>query len=568
MPHNEQIGTPEELRSLAAETRKKVTGNKPNLPTYVRPEWLRWMPDLNLLFRLLAGTRTMWQHVREYIRQWRDEDNQVYWIRSRSEQLFEGLGRTLSAAIGMLFAKPPAVVFPEGSAAKGEMEPHFENIDGAGTNFNVFVKRFTEASLRDGDGLILVDFPTGTLDQETGLQREVSSAEEEELGLRPTWARYDRANIRNWQTGRFDNQDVITQVNLYEPVFVADGRFGVRWEHRWRFLHMAPKLANPVDPSAGAIGIQAQWSLIRLLPDKSGDEPEDFQTIGQGVFMDKDGGTFDRLPIAIAYTGKKNAPLVAVPPLLGVAWANLGLWQIATNVRFYLDLVSFPQPTIIGDLAQTSGYDENGIRISVPGKLKIGPMVAVHLTAGDADSPPSSYTFTTPTADGFVPNENAMRRKREDIAALGMSFLDRDKRAAETAEAKRLDATAENATLATAAQGIDDAVDEAMRVHAQYLGFSREESPTVTLNRDFDQNVMDAQMMSAWISGVEKAGLPPRILLEAWKAGGQIPDGVDLEELEQEMLANQAAKEAEEQMERERQLALMTTPTPTGEEDG
>jgi hypothetical protein len=90
----------------------------------------------------------------------------------------------------------------------------------------------------------------------------------------------------------------------------------------------------------------------------------------------------------------------------------------------------------------------------------------------------------------------------------------------------------------------------------------------VTLNRDFDQNVMDAQMMSAWISGVEKAGLPPRILLEAWKAGGQIPDGVDLEELEQEMLANQAAKEAEEQMERERQLALMTTPTPTGEEDG
>ena len=161
-----------------------------------------------------------------------------------------------------------------------------------------------------------------------------------ELGLRPTWARYDRANVRNWQTGRFDNQDVITQVNLYEPLFVRDGIFGVRWEHRWRFLQLAPKLANPTDPTSEQMGIQAQWSLIRLLPDKSGAEPEDFQTLGRGVFMDKDGGTFDRLPIAVAYTGKKVAPLVAVPPLMGVAWANLGLWQIATNVRFYLDLVS------------------------------------------------------------------------------------------------------------------------------------------------------------------------------------------------------------------------------------
>ncbi len=558
MPHNELIGTPEELQQISSTTRMNVTSNKPNLPTYVRPEWLRWMPDLNLVFRILAGTRTMWQHVREYIRQWADEDNKVYWIRARSEQLFEGLGRTLSAAIGMLFAKPPAVVFPDNSPAEPVMTPHFENIDGAGTNFNVFTKRFTEASLRDGFGLILVDFPTGIIDQETGLPREVSSAEEEELGLRPTWARYDRANVRNWQTGRFDNQDVITQVNLYEPLFVRDGLFGVRWEHRWRFLQLVPKLSNPADPTSESVGIQAQWSLIRLLPNKSGDEPEDFQTLGRGVFMDKDGGTFDRLPIAIAYTGKKNAPLVAVPPLLGVAWANLGLWQIATNVRFYLDLVSFPQPTIIGDLNTVSGLDENGNRITIPGKLKIGPMVAVHLTAGDADSPPSSYTFTTPSSDGFVPNEKAMQRKREDIASLGMSFLDRDKRAAETAEAKRLDATAENATLATAAQGIDDAETEAMRIHGQYLGFAREETPTVTLNRDFEQTVMDAQMMEAWISGVEKAGLPPRILLEAWQAGGQIPDGVDLAELEQEMMANQAAREAAEAVEREERMAQLT----------
>ena len=148
-----------------------------------------------------------------------------------------------------------------------------------------------------------------------------------------------------------------------------------------------------------------------------------------------------------------------------------------------------------------------------------------------------------------------------------MSFLDRDKRAAETAEAKRLDATAENATLATAAQGLDDAESEALRIHAQYLGFAKEEAPTVTLNRDFESTVMDAQMMQAWISGVEKAGLPPRILLEAWKAGGQIPEGVDLEELEREMMANQAAKEAAEAAEREERMAQLESAAASTEGD-
>ncbi len=552
--------------------KRKSVSEDGNLPNYVRPEWVRWLPDLNLIFRLLGGTRVMWEFAWNYIRKWTDEEIDTYVIRSKIEQVFEGLGRTISAAIGMLFAKPPEIEYPEGSPAEGLIDPLWtENIDGAGTSGDVFLKRFSYASIRDGTGLILVDFPAHGIDEEGNIIEINAADEENDLGLRPTWARYDRDNIRNWLVANIDNQEVTTQVSLFEPANVPDGIWGVRVEERWRILTLRKILDNE-EEIFGGFSIQAHWTLWRLLPEKEGMEITDYEVVSEGVFTNKDGEIANRLPIGVAYTGQKIGPFVAVPPLLGVAWANLGLWQIASNLRFYLDLVCFPQPTVIGDLADDAGFDEDGNRIGVPGNLKVGPMVAVHLTSGDADSGPSEYKFTVPPSEGFEPNERAMVRKREDMAALGMSFLDRDKRMAETAEAKRLDAAAENATLATAATEIDNASNEAMKWTAWYFGLESEQAPVISLNKDFESTTMSPQMMMAWISGVEKADLPPHVLLEALKRGGLIPKGVDIEELEREMMAIQAAREEAEQAQRDAESAerliaqSQQTPPDEGEE--
>ena len=150
------------------------------------------------------------------------------------------------------------------------------------------------------------------------------------------------------------------------------------------------------------------------------------------------------------------------------------------------------------------------------------------------------------------------------MAAQGMSFLAKDKRVQETAEAKRLDATAENASLATAAQGIDDAVNKALEYHAWFLGEDDGETPVFTLNRDFEATVMDSAVMLAYVGAVANAGFPPRLLLEAWKDGGRIAPEVDLEELEFEMMAQQAA--IEEQAREERMARLEAGPPPEDDE--
>src|SRR3990167_11090382 len=117
--------------------------NDPSLPSYVRPEVMALKPDLDMMADLIAGTRRIWDRARvaKYLRKWKDEAQEVYDIRRECESVFEGLSRTLSACVGMLFAKPPAVVW---NASETAMQEHWQNLDGMGTAGPVLAKRFSE----------------------------------------------------------------------------------------------------------------------------------------------------------------------------------------------------------------------------------------------------------------------------------------------------------------------------------------------------------------------------------------------------------------------------------------
>lgn len=496
---------------------------------YVRPELVAVQPDLNLMAHLLAGTRKMWEHAQTYIRQWADEDPNIWQIRSKCEEVFEGLGRTLSAAVGMVFARDPTI---EWNAGEAEMQQDWENIDGAGTAGPVFIKRFTERALQDGVGLILVDFPPRRKDPVTKELLLITPEEEQQFFLRPTWARYPRANVLNWRTGKLDNREIITQLTLYEPTVVPDGIYGVKTVERYRVLQVIEQ--------------GAAWTVWEKI--KETNQITDFKYVNGSFFYNNAGEIAPALPIGIAHTGRSDQQLVATVPLLGVAWSNLGHWQISTNHRFNLDLACFAQPVVVGEFADEPGADGE----LVPGELKIGPVMTIHLKGEDA-----SFEWAAPPTDAFEPTGKAIEQKERHMAKLGMSFLASDTRAPETAEAKRLDATAENATLATGVQGVDDAVNQAFKWDAWYRGIPEEQAPTFALNRDFESIAMDASTMAVYVDAVAKAGFPIMMLLEAWQAGGRIHPDVDLNDLELEMMAARAAEQERKQQEAEERMALM-----------
>ena len=467
----------------------------PSKPDYVRPEVILAKPDLDLIHDLLGGTRVMHDNAGAYIPKWKDESDTVWLKRAKCEQVYEGLGRTLSAAVGKVFAVPPKLTAP---VMEAEIAAHWDNIDAQGNKGTVAAKEFASDAIADGYAIILVDHP------QTPADTVVTVASERQLGLRPVWAFYQRSAVYSWRTAIINNVERIVQLVLGEEAGEAVGEYGIEIVERYRVL----KVQDGV----------AMWQLYRVNETQT---DRAFELEAEGVFRDRNGRTRDTLPIAIAYAGRTDATLTAKPPLLGVAWANLGHWQQASNLRFYRELAAFPQPTVTGAL-----MDGNGD----PAALKLGPMVLIQLAEN------GKFEWTELQGSALDQVEKGVHAKEQQMAAMGVSFLSRDTRSAETAEAKRLDAAAEDSTLATAAQAIEDALNTALEHHAWYLGLSKDEAPTISLNRDYE-NVQLTPAHAQAIAALIQAGMPIRQAVSTLVIGGFLTaseDEIDLITMEWE----------------------------------
>src|ERR1041385_7063140 len=116
----------------------------------------------------------------------------------------------------------------------------------------------------------------------------------------------------------------------------------------------APADVVVTDATARALALRPTWELWRETKETGANG---FLLDGRGVYlgMGREGRTRDTLPVGIAYTGRTDAPLSASLPLLGVAWANLSHWQIATDLRFARMIAAYAQPVVIGELAPVPG---------------------------------------------------------------------------------------------------------------------------------------------------------------------------------------------------------------------
>ena len=91
---------------------------------------------------------------------------------------------------------------------------------------------------------------------------------------------------------------------------------------------------------------------------------------------------------------------------------------------------------------------------------------------------------------------------------MGMASWPRISRRVETAEARRLDATAENSSLATAASAIQDAWNLGLELHAWYLGIEKAGAPVLTINTDFGRCRINGphQTMTVYLEAVVSGG--------------------------------------------------------------
>lgn len=483
------------LRVGGAVPKSRVAGSDADLPSTLSPSAKKQAPAVSIVRDLWGGTETVRDKATEYLPRAPGEKNPNYQARLKRSVFFNAFRKTVEGLTGFVFAKDPELGddVPVQIAGTEEEGGHWENIDNSGTHGDVFIRDLLQDAMAAGHAAILVDFPN------TGGGQSAA----DEMEIRPYWVPIRKENILSWRTTTENGRLVLTQLVLRECTYVPDGQFGEKERTQYRVFYR----------NEGIVG----FHLLEIAEDK-----KTVFVVDEGLYP-----TQDEIPVAEVGTSGKRSLFDSDPPLIDLAYLNISHYQQLSDYATAIHMTSVPLLVTIG-LDSILGEDGKPQQDVV-----VGPNSHLPLPVG------GDAKYIAHDGAALASSKAALDDLKADMGTLGIAMLAPQKRAAETAEAKRIDKSTTDSALGVTARALQDGVERALGFHAKYLRL--DSGGSIEINRDFDSNTMDPAVMTAYVQAAAQAGLPIRILLKMWQMGGRIADDEDLEELEAEMMAEQAA---------------------------
>lgn len=473
-------------------------GALPNADEDNRPDTLcksakAQAPAVELVRDCYLGTERLRERSTTYLPQEPGETAKNYRIRLLRSVFFNVLKRTIEGLVGQVFKKDPKL----GDDVPAPIVDQWENIDNAGTHGDVFLRDLLQDALTTGHAAILVDYPS------TGGQL-LNRAEEE--GLRPYWVPIKKENILSWRTAVIDGKTVLMQVVLRECTMVPSGAFGEKEQVRYRVLYRDRQTAG--------------FQLLEMAENK-----KDVILKEEGIY-----GNQVEIPLAEIQTSGSKSIFESDPPLLDLAYLNIAHYQQWSDYATSIHKTCVPILTRIG----FDSFTDEGKK-----EVVVGPNAMLDIPLG------GDLKYTSHDGSALAESKASLDDLVANMATLGLAMTAPDKRAAETATAKRMDKSTEESSLAVTARGLEDGAERALGFHARYL--KAKSGGSIDINREFDEQTMQADILAAWTQAVN-AGVPARLMIEAMQVGGLIGPDEDAESIALEMeAAAQAKADAEAQ---------------------
>jgi hypothetical protein len=444
-----------------------------NTPDVKHPARVQMEDAWRLCRDLAAGQDAVVAGRARYLPRHPGEHLDDFKLRLTFAELFNAFRRTISAGVGLLMQTPPKL--PDD--ASEDFVSDWDNIDGRGTKGPVFAKRFTADAMVTGLGAILVDFP------KVAAPELLSKADELARGLRPYWVHLRAEQIISWRFASIDGQSVLAQFVFRQEVEEPDGEFGVACVTYYRVFRRAVGRAYDdngieVDQIADVV----EWQLWK----------ETRQAGGRAKLERTDAGFLrgiDEIPIAVCVVGDDPDGFMCSPPLKDLADVNVSHYRLQTDRNYLLHLGCVPQP--VRNMFPAADKEAGVTKVSAS-------------TVMDFDSKDGNFRWEEITGSAFEPSERDLKTKEQRMGALGLSFLAPDTRHAETAKAKQIDSTAQNATLTTVADAVESCLEGAERLHMKY----RKQPDAVigmAVNREYEKIAMDPVLVDT-LSKMEQAG--------------------------------------------------------------
>lgn len=401
----------------------------------------------------------------------------------------------------------------------------WEDVDGAGTHGAVFANELTQHAIVDGHAGIFVDMAAA----ESG--RTIDAATARASGLRPYWilVTADDEILPFYDTvggGRALTMLVRRQVSSTQV-----GTFGV--EPMTRFW---------------VYSINARGQVLYEKWEQKADEAVPHKTDDEGVMR-----KLTRIPYARIVAGQSVGEVETKPALMTLADLNIEHHQTKTGILNLEQLAMVPTLVRIGAEPDTNG--------KYP-PITIGPRSTVEAPYQPGNTTP--VYWLTPDVTVLDPAMKTLEATERAMEVTGAAYLAPQSNRVESGVARKINAKAQNATLARVGRALQDGLEQAFSFSAEYLGLG---GGSVSIPMNFEDTTIDPQTMTAYVAAVAQAGLPVRVLLMAWQKGGRIAADVDLDELEAEIMSNMAAIEEQKRLEAEERARNLQPPV-DGQQNG
>jgi hypothetical protein len=470
--------------------------------TFTSPFYAEMAPRWALCRDVNLGTEAIRREGANYLLQTPGETDEEFAIRVERTEIFPAFKETVKGLTGMVFRKDPQL--QEDVPAK--LRLMWENIDGAGTHGAVFARRVFADAMTTGHAGILVDMPVVA---EIGAGAQLSIAEESARGIRPYFVHVTAEQIVNWHTEIIGGRVVLTLLVLREVTTEPSGLFATITVTRFRAFRR--------DKITGVVTFSI-WTW-------GGDE-SDPELESEGVLKN-----CRAIPFALVYTGDRLAVLRSLPPLLDLAYTNIAHAQVLSDRRTSIHMSSVPLLVFKGRSRPMP--DPNNP--AAEEEQIIGPNTGIDVDK-DGDV---KYVEHAGHALGEAREE--LRDIEKRMSSQGLAMLQADTRAAETAEAKRIDKAQQDASLSSAARSMQDCIEESLAFAAEFIG--EKTGGSCEIDREFESTVMDAPRIAA-ISAMQIAGqISLRTMWTMLQTGGVLPEELD-PELEMARILSEGASTA------------------------
>lgn len=403
----------------------------------------------------------------KYLPQLKEQSNSDYASYKKRACWYNASWRTTAGLVGMMFRKPP-----KENGIPDKVNEYLKNVNLCGSDLTAFVKNVANDVLEIGRIGLLTDHPVMPVVEGGG---EMTQAQADEAGLRPTIQSYDGECIINWKYRNISNQTMLCLVVLEEDAALEkqDDEFSHKTEKHYRVLDLD---AND----------EYRVRVFRI------NEKDQDEQVGNDIWPMMNGKRLDEIPfVFIGPDGNEGE--CEEPPLIDLVDVNFSHYRVTADYEHGVHFSALPTFFI-------SGYQPIKDAKGVAEKIYLGSQAAICLP-----DPGAKAGFAEITGDFKAHREN-LDAKKQEMATLGARMLaDSSTRQVETFGATAIKHVAENSILASIAIAISKGVKKSLIWFCEWSN-----APAPNLDYDINRDYLPVQMdgptltaiMSAWQGGM------------------------------------------------------------------